>query len=48
VSAGFALAVSLVEYAMRSDTELESWVFALGMFLTIVGANRHVGGGEDV
>jgi hypothetical protein len=48
VSAGLTLAVSLVEYAMRLDTELESWVFVLGMFFTIVGANRHVGGGEDV
>jgi len=42
VSAGLALAVS------RLDTDLERWVFALGVFFTIVGVNRHVGGGEDV
>jgi hypothetical protein len=48
VSAGLAVAVRLVEHAIRLDTNVEIWVFALGVFFTIVRANRHVGGGQDV
>ena len=48
MSAGLALLVRIVEAAMRLDATMAGWAFAGGAFLTVLLANRYIGGGKDL
>ena len=48
VSAALAVLAFLLEEAMHFGRGLAGYVFAGGVLLTIVLANRYVGGGKDI
>ena len=47
-SAALAVLAFVVEDAIHSDAGLSGYVFAGGVLLTILFANRYVGGGKDI
>ena len=48
VSGCLAAGVAVLEGALHFDASLAGYVFAGGVFLTAVLANRYIGGGKDV